>query len=299
MGWLESLAGPLIGGALNFIGGENANEANAGIASANNAFNADQAAQNREFNAGQAELNRTFQQRMANTAYQRAMSDMKDAGLNPMLAFSKGGADVPGGSTASGTAATSSGNPQMQNTLGPAASSAIQMATAQQNLENMQAEKDRIEAEAMKARAEAFATSGVRTEQARATADRERSAVGVNETSQVLNITSAARLKTEIPKIEAETKNAIQSLDLLKEQTSHERIKQIATSASTLLTMAQEQLTNGQITLNKYLIEVQKAEELIRNANVSGAAEDAKFQAAFGQMQRIIKMINPLSGIMK
>lgn len=50
------------------------------------------------YNSAEAMANREWQERMSSTAYQRAVEDMKKAGLNPILAFANGGASTPGGS---------------------------------------------------------------------------------------------------------------------------------------------------------------------------------------------------------
>lgn len=50
------------------------------------------------FNSTEAMKNREWQEYMSNTAYQRAVEDMRKAGLNPILAFQNGGASTPGGS---------------------------------------------------------------------------------------------------------------------------------------------------------------------------------------------------------
>lgn len=55
-----------------------------------------------------------FQERMSNTSYQRAVSDMRMSGINPMLAYAQGGASSPGGA-----------QPNQQDVIGPAVSSAM------------------------------------------------------------------------------------------------------------------------------------------------------------------------------
>lgn len=69
-------------------------------------------------NAQNAQLAReqmAFQAEMSGTSYQRAVADMMAAGLNPMLAYSQGGASTPSGQTA-----------VMQNALGAGATSGAQ-----------------------------------------------------------------------------------------------------------------------------------------------------------------------------
>ena len=71
-------------------------------------FSADEAEKNRLFNAAEAEKNREYQTLMSNTAYSRAMADMKNAGLNPILMMSKGfSTNNPSGSMAQGSSAGS------------------------------------------------------------------------------------------------------------------------------------------------------------------------------------------------
>lgn len=88
---------------------------------------------------GQAKANKTnreiareqmaFQERMSSSAYQRAVADMRAAGLNPALAYQQGGASSPSGA---GT--------RVDSVTGQASSSAISAAMMKQQLEKLQEE---------------------------------------------------------------------------------------------------------------------------------------------------------------
>lgn len=51
--------------------------------------------------SNEARIQRDWEEKMSNTAYQRATDDMKKAGINPMVAFQQGGASTPSGASAS------------------------------------------------------------------------------------------------------------------------------------------------------------------------------------------------------
>lgn len=72
----------------------------------NRNFNSAEAQLNRDFQASEAAKQREWYTELSNSAYQRSVADMQAAGINPILAYSQGGAasatsSVPTGSAAS------------------------------------------------------------------------------------------------------------------------------------------------------------------------------------------------------
>lgn len=67
--------------------------------------------ENNKFNADQAQLQRDYEERLANTAHQREVTDLKAAGLNPILSANAGAA------TPQGAAATNAATPGLDHSI--------------------------------------------------------------------------------------------------------------------------------------------------------------------------------------
>lgn len=110
---------------------------------AQNAENKREAEKNRAFQAGEAGKMRDFQERMRNTEWQAAVADMEAAGINPAVAYSKGGASSPAGAMGSGSQSAPMGN---------VVSSAMQMKLMQNQLALTSAQVQKAVAEARSAK---------------------------------------------------------------------------------------------------------------------------------------------------
>lgn len=125
---LFAVAPSIVNGIFGSESAGNTNQANLDMMRENNAFNAEQAQLNREFQNNMFYSSAQYNKTMAETQYQRAVGDMKSAGLNPMLAYSQGGNASPSVAAPSGNAASASGNVSLLNKGAAAVQAASQIA---------------------------------------------------------------------------------------------------------------------------------------------------------------------------
>lgn len=140
-----------------------------------------------------------FQERMSNTAYQRAVTDMQAAGLNPMLAYSQGGASSPVGSM-----------PQVQNAVGAGISGAQQAVHMMQGInqvENIKADTELKKANALEVAGRTIddtSESSIYTNRIRMQVKQLMASIGQTEqsTAKGAQETRNLRIDEEIKKLE-------------------------------------------------------------------------------------------------
>lgn len=166
IGGLVSTLGPSV---LQYAGQNSANDANRDIAretSANNlamsreATAASRAMATESFDRSQmaAREEMAFQREMSSTAYVRATQDMKNAGINPMLAYMQGGASTPPGAMGSSSPGQASQadaqSTRVENVFGGASATALDTARLIKELRSTDASVKLNEAQAEVAKAQ-------------------------------------------------------------------------------------------------------------------------------------------------
>lgn len=272
---LADIAGSLIGGVLGYAGQSEANSANAEI----------------------AQRQMDFQERMSNTAYQRQVADMQASGLNPMLAYSKGGgASSPAGSSyeyrspaaaavSAYESASRSSNIQAQTRTETKRPAQVEAQTGQTTAETdvARAKLPQIEADTIRSRADTLLKDAQRN-LASASADQARTQINF--------------LENQIREVQARVVNVDAMTEKVRAETANLPFVQRQLIAAAAELQARVPLINAQAAtevdrknMTFWLAGKAMRETSILDYDIEAIVESGNFRREFGQYDKGLDML--------